>query len=109
MEILGWLFGTFAIIGGLWALIRSPRVLPRLLGLLPVLAYLVSMTVVARGWSNANLITLPSWLVFWLVLPILSGITGLLLATHAERSRSEVRMQQVMDHWRAPEPKGPYR
>lgn len=109
MEIIGWIFGTTAIIGGLWALIRNPHFLPRLLGLLPLLAYLVSMTVVTKSWSDPELITLPIWLVFWLVLPIISGVTGLMLATHAERSRSEAKMAQVMDHWRAPEPKGPYR
>jgi hypothetical protein len=109
MEIIGWIFGTLSIIGGLWTLIRNPRFLPRLLGLLPILGYLVSMTVVARGWSDAELITLPIWLVFWLILPIVSGVTGLVLITHAERSRSNVRMEQVMNHWRAQEPKGPYR
>jgi hypothetical protein len=109
MEIICWIFGALSIFGGLWALIRNPRFLPRLLGLLPVLAYLVSMTVVFMGWSDPELITLPNWLIFWLVLPIISGVTGMMLVAHAERSRSEVRMMRVLDHWRTPEPKGPYR
>jgi hypothetical protein len=103
MELFGWAFGLiFSLFGLVWALLRHPFAYGKLLGLLPPAVWVVAMAGV-YGWARQAGSTYPEELgpmryaFFFMILPIGSGVVGLVLALWSERQRTRQRQQRALE------------